>query len=114
MNFPMTINQDLTITSQKDYRAMTRGGAAVTGQQMRTAIMDHYRNGGRFEHRILNARQDSATEGRALVRASIGGVNCFVMFFVLEYDSTDSIEYRAGSVLSSHLTLEEATERFNG
>ena len=112
MNNSITIHSELTFTSQQDYRAMTRDGAAVRGAEMRSAIMAHYKNGGRFNHKIIDGVQDSMYEGRALVRASVGGVDCS-LFFILRYDDLDCITARAGHVLSVHTTLEAAQEALN-
>ena len=108
------INDELTFTSQSDYRAMTRQGNAVKGREMRDIIEQHYGLGilGRFNHEVIEGVQDSATEGRCIVKASVGSKSN-ALYFILGYDSTDSIEYRGGSVLASFTNLEDAQKELH-
>ena len=108
------INDELTFTSQADYKAMTRQGNAVKGREMRDIIEHHYGLGilGRFNHEVIEGVQDSATEGRCIVKASVGSKSN-ALYFILGYDSTDSIEYRGGSVLASFTNLEDAQKELH-
>lgn len=104
----IVINCDLTINNQRDYLDATRDGDAVT--QMKNTICAQYGiEKGRLTHRIIDGTQDTHNVGRALVSAKVAG---HTMFFVLSYDASDSVEYRAGYVESTHTTIEDARLAF--
>lgn len=104
----IVINCDLIINNQRDYLDATRDGDAVT-QMKNTICAQHNIEKGRLTHRIIDGTQDTHNVGRALVSAKVAG---HTMFFVLSYDASDSLEYRAGYVESTHTTLEDARLAF--
>lgn len=107
--FPMTVHSDLTFNNQSDYRAMTRDGAAIRGQEIRAALGGAK---GRIKHEVLCAGPCPKDQffGFALISAQLHNT---LRYFIIEYDANDSIECRAGSVGSSYATLCVAQRAFD-